>query len=217
MAQHGDKAKYPKLPFVVKGTKNNNFQSTDNCSSSFYQINDGNENAKRQINISLFQQLWKTAAATVLICFLLLLSSFKVQSQTTQLDSIYKKGFQIHPFQKQIGFRSNLDKKYFIDFKGGLSFTALPYFTLELNFLKRFLNKKQTKVYWGAGLSVDEFIFGFQFPMGIEFSPLSNNRQLTFITELAPRLSYSKSYFVNIQFYPHIGVCYYLKTKQKKH
>ena len=150
---------------------------------------------------------------TVLLCTLTMFFSCKLLGQNVPQDTMYKSGFQVHPFQKQIGYRSNLDKKHFIDFKGGMSFTAIPYLTLELNVLRRSVNKKQTKVYWGTGVSLEEFVIGLQFPIGIEFSPIANYRQLTFITEIAPRLSYSKSYFFNLQFYPHIGVCYYLKTK----
>lgn len=151
--------------------------------------------------------------ATILVTHLFFINKSYCQSKE---DTTFKRGFQIHPFQQQLGFRSNLDKKVFLDFKGGLAFTALPYLTLELNLCKRFINKPRTKVYWGIGATLDEFIAGIQFPLGIEFSPIDTQRQLTFILELAPRLSYSQSYFVNIQFYPHVGACYYLRNKIKK-
>jgi len=81
---------------------------------------------------------------------------------------------------------------------------------------KRFVNKPRTKVYWGVGFTVEEFVAGIQFPFGLEFSPVVTQRQLTFMVELAPRLSFSQSYFVNIQFFSHLGACYYLRTKIKK-
>lgn len=150
---------------------------------------------------------------TALLGTITMFFSCKLHCQNASQDTIYKRGFQVHPFQRQIGYRSNLDKKHFIDFKGGMAFTAIPYLALELNVLRRSVNKKQTKVYWGTGVSIEDFVIGLQFPIGIEFSPIANYRQLSIITEIAPRLSYSPNYFFNLQFYPHLGVCYYLKTK----
>ena len=215
MIRNIDNIKYPILRLVLDSQNRNNI---DDGSPSACRRDDECEETTMQSSGNLCGWLYclvKTRIPAVLICALLLLISVGAHGQSTEPDTVYKRGFQIHPFQTQIGFRSNLDKKYFIDFKGGLAFTALPYFTLELNVLKRFVNEKQTKVYWGAGLSIDEFVFGLQFPLGIEFSPIYQNRQLTFIAEVAPRLSYSNSYFANIQLYPHVGVSYYLKAKQK--
>lgn len=123
------------------------------------------------------------------------------------------KGFAIYPLQKQIGYRSNLTKKWFSDFKGGMTYSALPFFVLEFNRNCRFVNNPKVKVYSGIGITFDSYIPGLQVPLGIEFIPLADVKQLSIIVEAKPKISLGPTNFLNISFSPHIGVAYYLKSK----
>lgn len=123
------------------------------------------------------------------------------------------KGFVIYPFEKQLGYRSNLNKKWFSDFKGGMTFSALPFFTLEFNRNKRFVNTDRVKVYTGIGVTLDSYVPGVQVPFGIEFIPIANVKQLTIIAETKPKISLGPTNFLNISFSPHVGVAYYLRAQ----
>ncbi len=125
------------------------------------------------------------------------------------------KGFAVYPLQKQIGYRSNLTKRWFFDFKGGMTYSALPFFVLEFNRNRRFVNTNKVKVYSGIGITLDSYIPGIQVPLGIEFIPLSDVKQLSITMEAKPKMTFGPTNFLNISFSPHIGVTYYLKTKIK--
>ena len=123
-----------------------------------------------------------------------------------------RRGLALYPFQKQIGYRSNLTRQWFTDFKGGMTISALPFLTLELNRCTRFVNKEQVKVYTGFGLTFDSYIPGVQVPIGIEAIPLKQMNQLSVIAEVKPKMTFGPTNFLNVSFSPHIGICYYLKT-----
>lgn len=156
-----------------------------------------------------------------LICFLssmILFLSLKAQDSTVYKNSNFEatkivKGFVIYPLQKQIGYRSNLTKKWFSDFKGGMTYSALPFFVLEFNRDCRFINTNKVKVYSGIGLTFDSYVPGLQVPLGIEFIPLADVKQLSIIVEAKPKMSLGPTNFLNISFSPHIGVAYYFKEK----
>ena len=133
------------------------------------------------------------------------------------LDSKFIKGFSVYPLEKQIGYRSNLTRKWFTDFKGGMTFSALPFFVLELNRNYRFVNTNRVKVYTGIGLTLDSYVPGVEVPLGIEFIPLADVKQLSIIAETQPKISLGPTNFLNISFSPHIGVAYYLRAKAQKH
>ena len=137
-------------------------------------------------------------------------------SKPQTIESIIKKGLTIYPLQKQIGYRSNLTKKWFTDFKGGMTFSALPFFILELNRNRRFVNLDRVKVYSGIGVTLDSYIPGIQVPLGIEFIPLSDVKQLSIIAEVKPKITLGPTNFLNISFSPHIGVAYYFKMGSNK-
>lgn len=139
-------------------------------------------------------------------------ASFKNSNKT---ESKIIKGFTIYPLQKQIGYRSNLTEIWFSDFKGGVTFSALPFFVLEFNRNRRFVNTEKVKVYAGMGLTLDSYIPGVQMPLGIEFVPLSDVKQLSIIAEAKPKISLGPTNFLNISISPHIGVAYYFKMKLK--
>jgi hypothetical protein len=128
-------------------------------------------------------------------------------------QSEIRKGFAVYPLEKQIGYRSNLTRKWFTDFKGGMTYSALPFFVLELNRNRRFVNTDRVKVYSGLGLTLDSYVPGVQVPLGIEFIPLADVKQLSIIAEAKPKISLGPTNFLNISFSPHIGVAYYLKMK----
>lgn len=132
-------------------------------------------------------------------------------SHTPALD--IKRGLALYPLQKQIGYRSNLTRQWFTDFKGGMTLSAIPFFVLELNRCKRFVNKEQVKVYAGLGLTFDSYIPGMQVPFGIEVVPIKQVNNLTVIAEVKPKMTFGPTNFLNVSFSPHIGLCYYLKTK----
>lgn len=123
------------------------------------------------------------------------------------------KGFAVYPFEKQLGYRSNLNKKWFTDFKGGMTFSALPFFILELNRNRRFVNTNRVKVYSGIGITLDSYVPGIQVPLGIEFVPIADIKQLTIIAETKPKISLGPTNFLNVSFSPHMGVVYYLRMK----
>ncbi len=124
-------------------------------------------------------------------------------------------GFTIYPLQKQIGYRSNLTEKWFSDFKGGMTYSALPFFVLEFNRNRRFVNTNKVKVYTGVGLTLDSYVTGVQVPLGIEFIPLADVNQLSIIIEAKPKISLGPTNFLNFSFSPHIGAAYYFKLKPK--
>ena len=137
-------------------------------------------------------------------------------NQPKHSESTIKRGFTIYPLQKQIGYRSNLTQKWFTDFKGGMTFSALPFFVLELNRNRRFVNTEKVKVYSGIGVTLDSYVPGIQVPLGIEFIPLCDVKQLSIIVEAKPKMTFGPTNFLNISFSPHIGVAYYFKMEQNK-
>lgn len=157
----------------------------------------------------------KSISFSILMTVYLSLSAQDSTSYINQKNETSKiiKGFAIYPFQKQIGYRSNLTKKWFSDFKGGMTFSALPFFVLEFNRNYRFVNKNKVKVYTGLGLTFDSYIPGVQVPFGIEFIPLNDVTQLSIIAETKPKITFGPTNFLNISFSPHLGVIYYLKMK----
>ena len=126
-----------------------------------------------------------------------------------------RKGLALYPFQKQIGYRSNLNRKWFSDFKGGMTFSALPFFVLEFNRNARFVNKEKVKAYSGIGITLDSYVPGIQVPVGIECIPLEGVGALSIIFEVKPKISLGPTNFLNFSFSPHIGVAYYLKQTGK--
>ena len=126
------------------------------------------------------------------------------------------KGLVIYPFQKQIGYRSNLTERWFSDFKGGMTFSALPFFVLEFNRNCRFLNAEKVKVYSGIGVTLDSYVPGIQIPLGIEFIPVCDLKQLSIIVEAKPKMTFGPTNFLNVSFSPHLGVAYYFKVKPNK-
>jgi hypothetical protein len=159
------------------------------------------------------------------IALFILLQQMVAAQDTTSASKIYKpttkiyKGLVIYPFQKQIGYRSNLTKTWFSDFKGGMTFSALPFFVLEYNRNRRFVNTQKVKVYAGIGVTFDSYVPGIQSPIGIEFIPIQDVARLSIIAEVAPKLTLGPTNFMNISFSPHIGIAYYLreKTLDEKH
>ena len=155
-----------------------------------------------------------------LVFLISLLFSFLARAQSDSLAVKQKKtiksGFQIYPLQQQIGWRGNLTKKSFWDFKGGLTLSELPFFVLELNYCRRFVNRSNVKVYWGGGITFDSYVPGIQIPFGIEFCPLQTLEQLTIIAEVSPKMSFGPVNFMNIAFSPHTGLCYYMKYNHIK-
>ncbi len=150
-------------------------------------------------------------------CLVVLFISLSTRAQDTlplPLPKI-RKALCLYPIQKQLGYRSNLHQKWFTDFKGGMTFSALPFFTLEINRNKRFVNKEQVKVYTGIGLTFDSFVPGVQVPFGMELVPLEKCQQLSIIAEVKPKMSLGPVNFVNISFSPHIGIAYYFKYPPK--
>ena len=123
------------------------------------------------------------------------------------------KALALYPLQKQLGYRSNLTRKWFTDFKGGMTFSALPFFVLELNRDCRFVNKENIKVYSGLGLTFDSYVPGIQVPFGMEVVPLEKIPQLSFIAEVKPKMTLGPTNFLNISFSPHVGIAYYFKQK----
>jgi len=156
-----------------------------------------------------------------LICFLfemMVYLSLSAQDSVSYNKANYEaikvvKGFTIYPLQKQIGYRSNLTQKWFSDFKGGMTYSALPFFVLEFNRNFRFVNNPKVKVYSGIGITFDSYVPGLQVPLGIEFIPIADVKQLSIIVEAKPKISLGPTNFLNISFSPHLGVAYYLKTK----
>ncbi len=154
------------------------------------------------------------------LCLTVIAMSLKAQDTTSNKNSNITeakiiKGFVIYPIQKQIGYRSNLTEKWFSDFKGGMTFSALPFFVLEFNRNCRFVNTNKVKVYTGIGVTFDSYIPGLQMPLGIEFIPLADVKQLSIIVEAKPKMSLGPTNFLNISFSPHVGVAYYFKLKPR--
>lgn len=147
--------------------------------------------------------------------------SSHINAQTPN-DSVAKtpepirKALVVYPLEKQLGYRSNLTRQWFTDIRAGLTFSKLPFITFELNRNKRFVNKEKVKVYTGIGLTLDSYIPGMQIPFGIEVIPLHDVKQLSLVAEVAPKVTLGPTNFFNVVFSPHLGVCYYLKTKAKK-
>ncbi len=157
----------------------------------------------------------KSISFSLLMIIYLSLNAQDSTSYVSRKNEVSKitKGFAIYPFQKQIGYRSNLTEKWFSDFKGGMTFSALPFFVLEFNRNYRFVNTNKVKVYTGIGLTFDSYIPGIQLPLGIEFVPLADVKQLSIIVETKPKMTFGPTNFLNISFSPHLGVAYYLKMK----
>jgi hypothetical protein len=153
-----------------------------------------------------------------LLFFFVSLSFIAQDTLRQSIVSEPRKGLALYPLQKQIGYRSNLYRVWFTDFKGGITISALPFLTLELNRCKRFVRKEQVNVYAGIGVTFDSYIPGVQVPIGIEVIPIKQVNNLTVIAEVKPKMTFGPTNFLNVSFSPHIGICYYLKTSatQKK-
>jgi hypothetical protein len=149
------------------------------------------------------------------LLLLLAVCSFNAFCQDTLTGSNIKiyKALAFYPLQKQLGYRSNLTKKWFSDFKGGMTFSALPFFVLEYNRNCRFVNANKVKVYSGIGITLDSYVPGLQVPFGIELVPIATVAQLSFIAEVKPKVSFGPSNFLNTSFSPHVGLAYYFKQK----
>ena len=151
-----------------------------------------------------------------IIPLLILLALFHkslAQDTTKQVPVRIYRALALYPFEKQLGYRSNLTRKWFSDFKGGMTFSALPFFVLELNRNFRYVNKEKIKVYSGIGITLDSYVPGIQVPLGIELIPFTGLQQLTVIVEVKPKLSVGPTNFVNISLSPHLGLAYYFKQK----
>lgn len=151
-----------------------------------------------------------------LLFFLVVLIAhcFGQDSLQTRID-LPRNGLALYPFQKQIGYRGNLNRKWFSDFKGGMTFSALPFFILEYNRNHRFVNKENVKVYSGIGITLDSYVPGIQIPIGMEFIPVAAAGPLSVIVEVKPKISLGPTNFLNFSFSPHLGIAYYLKQAKK--
>jgi hypothetical protein len=149
---------------------------------------------------------------------ILFLSGFSLHAQDTLAGKEKPamkivKGLTLFPIEKQIGYRSNLNKKWFTDFKGGMTYSALPFFVLEINRCRRFVMTQSVNVYSGVGLTFDSYVPGIQCPIGMEVVPLKDVPHLSVIAEVAPKMTFGPTNFLNITFSPHVGLCYYMKEK----
>jgi len=151
-----------------------------------------------------------------LLFFLVALTAHFFGQDSTQISKDNpRNGLALYPFQKQIGYRGNLNRKWFSDFKGGMTFSALPFFILEYNLNGRFVNKEKVKVYSGIGITLDSYVPGVQVPIGIEFIPVTEMGPLSVIFEVKPKISLGPTNFLNFSFSPHVGIAYYLKQTKK--
>ncbi len=149
----------------------------------------------------------------LLLCLLAAAGNLFSQDSIAPSRTRIYKALALYPIQKQLGYRSNLTRKWFTDFKGGMTFSALPFFVLELNRNCRFVNKENVSVYSGIGVTFDSYVPGMQVPFGIEVAPLEKLKQLSVIAEVKPKLSFGPTNFLNISFSPHLGIAYYFKQK----
>jgi hypothetical protein len=139
---------------------------------------------------------------------LMLLCSISAEAQEE-----YKRALCLYPLNQQIAWRGNNYRKFFSDFKVGMTFSTLPFFTLEYNRCRRFIQQDQFSNYLGLGITLDSYVPGVQIPIGFEIVPLQQMPRFSLITELNPKITFGPTNFLNINLNGHIGVAYYFKSR----
>ncbi|HEU4719113.1 MAG TPA: hypothetical protein VFU15_14815 [Bacteroidia bacterium] len=148
---------------------------------------------------------------------IVLLLLFTAGILPAQKDSTgLRKALTLYPLQKQIGYRSNFTRKWFFDFKGGVTYSTLPFFNLEFNAARRMVITGKTAVYCGIGLTLDSYVPGVQVPFGIETHPFSDIAQLGFIAEVSPKMTFGPTNFLNVAMPGHFGVAWYFRNASSK-
>ena len=154
------------------------------------------------------------------ITILLVFFTLQNYSQDTlkEQKSAFKGGFALFPIPNKpmIGFRSNIQKNWAFDTKLGYNFSRIPLLNLELSVLHRHIKNELFNMYSGFGVTIDGITPGIIVPLGFEIIPFSNFKNIVFVAEASPKVTFSFSSAFNSSFSGNIGIIYYKPRKQKK-
>jgi len=127
-------------------------------------------------------------------------------------------GFAIfpHPNKTMIGFRSNLNKKWSFDSKLAYTFTGIPALNVELNVIHRHVRNEVLNFYSGFGITLDGFSPGFIVPIGFEIKPFEKFKNIVFVAEASPKLTFYFSSGLSSGLSGNIGIIYFRPTKNHR-
>ncbi len=155
----------------------------------------------------------------ILFCSLMFLGtninaqdSLKINSTKEQT---FRKGFGIfpHPNKTMIGYRSNLDKKWSFDSKLAYTFTGIPQFNIELNVIHRHVRNEVLNFYSGFGITLDGYSPGCIVPIGFEITPFEKFKNIIFVAEASPKLTFYFSSGLSSGLSGNIGIIYFRPAK----
>ncbi len=128
----------------------------------------------------------------------------------------FRGGFAIYPLptRTMLGYRANAAKNWSFDSKFGYTFTAAPQFNIELGILHRHIKNEIFNIYSGFGLTLDGFTPGCIVPIGFEWQPLVQHKNLRVILEASPKFTFSFSSGIYSTLYGNIGFIYYRPKKK---
>lgn len=143
--------------------------------------------------------------------------TYQTNKDTTQTLSDFRGGFSIYPVpnKTRLGFRSNINKKWAFDSKFGYTFTLAPQFNIELNVIRRFKRMDILNFYTGFGATLDGFTPGVNIPIGFELMPFEKHKNLVFVAEASPKITFSFSSAFSSTLNGTIGFIYFRPQKQK--
>jgi hypothetical protein len=131
----------------------------------------------------------------------------------TSTVCLAQRALTLYPLSSQLGYRSNQQKKMFLDIKAGMTFSTLPFVQLAISGDKRWVNKEAVKMYSGLGITFDSFVPGVQFPIGVEFFPVERIDNLSVIIETNPKITFGPTNFLNTNIQGNIGLAYYFAKR----
>gem|GEM_PF-1882147 len=131
--------------------------------------------------------------------------------------SEFKGGIGLFPMPNKtmIGYRSNIHKNWAFDSKLGYTFSRIPLLNLELNIQHRHVKNEIFNLYSGFGITFDGFTPGVILPLGFELKPFEKYKNIVFVVEASPKLTFSFSSAFNSSLNGNIGIIYFKPRKKK--
>ena len=130
----------------------------------------------------------------------------------------FRGGFAIfpNPNKTMIGYRSNLNKKWSFDSKLGYTFVGIPALNIELNVIHRHIRNEVMNFYSGFGITLDGFNPGCIVPIGFEIMPFEKFKNIVFIAEASPKLTFNLGSGLSSGLSGNIGIIYFRPVKRHK-
>lgn len=151
----------------------------------------------------------------ILLLLILITTASAVQAQDSTA-SAFGGGFALYPLPSRtlLGYRGNATKNWSFDSKFGYTFTAAPQFNIEVGMLHRHIKNEIFNIYSGFGFTLDGFTPGCIVPVGFEWQPLPQHKNLRVILEASPKFTFSFSSGIYSTLFGNIGFIYYRPAKK---